>query len=189
MGINLDTDWAEISSLAGGLPDAARDEISEELRFWQEKYENSHFEIRSYKTEVNIGVASRLANDLSPLLDELAQAKDYPCFNTGGVPLNLVEFEHARETVSRLREMLALDRARFQRKSAREWHKKWNTHLVRRLLEIQAHHLEKPLPLQVKEKRNGVQYRGYLEKCTGFGRELDVLLKFVTRDFARRRKT
>jgi hypothetical protein len=52
-------EWVEISEAAGGLPDAARDEICATIRAYRED-EGKEFEVRSGSAEKNVDRAFRL---------------------------------------------------------------------------------------------------------------------------------
>lgn len=189
MGIISDAEWAEIREAAGGLPDVARDEVTAAIRAFRED-EGKEFEVRSWVVKADIDEALKHAKKLLPVLNGLAKSENYRCYNTEGKPVSMATLENARDAVSRLCDELTLDRQRFRRKNKKDRERMRKIDLVRSLLEIQQRYLSTKLPVQFEETTTGVRFRKYVEKCAGFGGHgLDRVLKVVTREFARQRKT
>jgi hypothetical protein len=183
-----DADWVEIGALSG-LPDAALDEIKPLVRL-HHNWGDRDFEARSWTTKRDVKRALELTEELSSVLGTLVQNNNYRCFNTGGNPVSVAALERVRNDLGALHSTLSQARVRFERKSAREWWLKREETLVRRLLEIQQRYLKTDLPLSVRERRGGLRFRQFLEKCTGLsGPSLDRVLETVMDEFSRRRKT
>ena len=184
-----DADWLEISALAGGLPDAALDEIKPLVLFYHNGGDRD-FEVRSSTTKKTVREAARLAEQLSDLLGALAQDNNYKCFNTAGKPASATALEEARYALGRLSLTLSQARDRFDKKSSREWHLQRETNLLRNLLEIQQRHLKTDFPVSVRERPEGPRFRQFLERCTGLtGSSLNSELEPVMDEFARKNKT
>jgi hypothetical protein len=182
-----DAEWTEISETAGGLPDAARDEVVTAIRaFRDDKAKN--FEVRDTTTKKSIkkalGTAKKLASHLSTLNDD-----NYRCYNTKGEPISQVALDQTRSSVARLCQALERDHERFKLKTRRDREKTRQKNLVRTLLEIQQHHLKTNLPVQIQETPTSGRFRQYIKRCSGFSDDLlEDVLNAVTKEFARRKK-
>jgi hypothetical protein len=184
-----DADWLGIAALAGGLPNAALDEIKPLVQRYHEGRDKD-FEVRNWVTKRQIKKALALTEELLGELGTLAQDSNYKCFNTAGKAVNDAPLEDARDALGRLHSTLTQARDRFVKPSTRVWSLKRETKLLRELLEIQHRYLKTDLPVRATERAEGPRFRQYLGKCIGLsGPPLDRWLDPVIDEFARRAKS
>jgi hypothetical protein len=181
-------EWTEISEVAGGLPAVARDEVTTVISAFRDD-EAKNFEVRDSTTKISLKKALDTANELRKLLATFND-ENYRCYNTKDEPLSVVALEQTRNVVAGLCQTLARDHERFKLKTRRDREKTRQKNLVRRLLEIQQHHLKTKLPVQIQETPTSGPFRRYIKRCSGFSDALlDDVLASVTKEFARRKKT
>jgi hypothetical protein len=159
-----DTIWIEIAKAAGGLPDEAREQVTQSIQSYQEN-EDAEFNRVESDTRKSVKRALENAAELSEILESLEQNKEFRFFNTRGEPDDVADLTETRARIDRLRTRLLDDQKRLSKRGRKNWARLKVTALVVRLLEIRTDFLNIDVPTSVNETVSSGPFKEYLKLC------------------------
>ena len=122
----------------------------------------------------------------------LLDQKDYWFYNTEGQTLDNKEWVEASRWIRWLVDRLITDQERLAKRSARDRERLRPVRFFIRLLEFQARHLKRDLPVSAEDKKH-LRYRQYINTCArlaGFDEaQIENSIWTVIMELRRRRKT